>query len=72
MLEDSSSSGEIPLPTMDRALLDSDDSDFYDPDLGKYEIKDYTKYLPPLHPKHKQVSIVPKDSVIQMKGFAPN
>lgn len=72
MLEDSSSSGEIPLPTMDRALLDSDDSDFYDPDLGKYEIKDYTKYLPPLHTKHKQVSFVPKDSVIQMKGFAPN
>jgi hypothetical protein len=50
MLEDSSSAGSIPMPEMNRSMLGSDDTDFHDPDLGKIDFQDYTKYLPPLIP----------------------
>jgi hypothetical protein len=72
LLEDSCSDDSLPLPEMDRSFLGSDDTDFHDPDLGKIDMQDYTKYLPPIIPRQKIHSIVPKDSLIQMKGFAPN
>lgn len=53
---------------LDKAMLDSDDSDYYDPDLGKWGSDEDGSYLPPLLGARRIPSRVPVDSIVQLKA----
>jgi hypothetical protein len=71
-LVESSSESSIPLHLhTTKELLDSDDTEYYDANLGKLDYYD-ADYLPPLVKDYRSLSGALADGMLRMKGIAPN